>query len=178
VLLSFDSLLRVGEAAGLLVGDVMEVARVDARLRPSLVLRIRNAKTADDTRGEQQSVTVLEPAVATLLRDYVAERKRTAADGELLFGRSKHQLEAAFVAAAGGMGGATRFTWHSMRHGGATYLSMAGVRAEDILIRGRWKSLEGLKRYLQTGQAVVAAHGVAADVVALGERVAAALSAV
>jgi hypothetical protein len=52
---------------------------------------------------------------------------------------------------------------------------MSGVRVEDICIAGRWLSLAGVRRYIQTGQAVVAAHGVDPRVVAKGEALAAAL---
>lgn len=177
VVVAFGALLRVGEVARLRLCDVAEQKLVDARLRDGLVLSIRVAKTADPELGEQQSVVVHDGVVIALLREYVAVRRATARPTDLLFGRSKHQLEHAFTAAAAALNGTVRFTWHSLRHGGATFMAMSGVHVEDICIHGRWQSLAGVRRYIQTGQAVVAAHGVAPQTVAQGEFIASALRA-
>lgn len=177
VFVAFGALLRVGEAARLRLCDVAEQRLVDARLRDGLVVSIRVAKTAAPELGEQQSVVLYDGVVNALLRDFVALRRATARPGDLLFGRSKHQLEHAFTAAASSLGGTVHFTWHSLRHGGATYMAMSGVPVADICIRGRWQSLDGVRRYIQTGQAVVAAHGVPPGTVAQGELIASALRA-
>lgn len=175
VILSFDALLRVGEVAELELRDIADQRGVDARLGDALIVTIRFAKTADNTRGEQQSVTVRDPVVVALVRRFMADRRATAHATDKLFGASISQLEHMFCAAADALGGVTHFTWHSMRHGGATYLYMAGVPVEDICMRGRWRSLDGLRRYLQTGRAAVASHGVDPRVTEQGEAVAAAL---
>jgi integrase len=175
VILAFDALLRVGEVAELELRDISEQHGVDARLGDALIVTIRFAKTADSTRDERQSVTVRDPVVMALVRKFVAERRATARPTDKLFEASMQQLERVFCAAADALNGVTQFTWHSMRHGGATYLYMAGVPVEDISIRGRWRSLEGLRRYLQTGRATVASHGVDPRITAQGEAVAAAL---
>lgn len=172
VVLAFDALLRVSEVASLQLQDVADQKGVDARLNDGVVVSIRNPKTADPTRGEQQSVTVHDPVVLALLRDYLALRRTAARPNDSLFGRTKNDLERAFTGAAAALGGTTRFTWHSLRHGGATYMSMAGTPVEDICIRGRWRSLDGVRRYIQTGRAVVAAHGVPPEITAQGEAVA------
>lgn len=175
VVTAFGALLRVGEAAHLRICDVAEQKLVDARLRDGLVLSIRVAKTADLELGEQQSVVIHDGVVIALLRDHVAARRAIARPTDLLFGRSKHELERAFTVAAAALGGTNRFTWHSLRHGGATFMAMSGVPVEDICIHGRWQSLAGVRRYIQTGQAVVAAHGVEPRTVAQGESIAGAL---
>ena len=168
VVAAFDGLLRVGEVAALRVQDVAEQRQVDARLRDGLVVTIRNPKTGDDAKGEQQSVVIHDGVALGLLRDHLTARRATARPTDSLFGSTKQQLEREFCRAAEALGGVTRFTWHSLRHGGATYLSMSGVPVEDICIRGRWKSLDGVRRYIQTGRAVIAAHGVDPQTVALG----------
>jgi integrase len=175
VIVAFGALLRVGEVARLRVCDVAEQRHVDARLRDGLVLTIHSAKTADPMMGEQQSVLLRDAVVIALLRDFVAARRAAARPTDSLFGRSKHALEHSFTAAAAALGGAVHFTWHSLRHGGATFMAMSDVPVEDICIHGRWQSLAGVRRYIQTGQAVVAAHGVDRRVVARGESIAAAL---
>ena len=43
------------------------------------------------------------------------------------------------------------FSWHSLRHGGATDLLARKVSIETILERGRWASTKSAKRYLQSG---------------------------
>jgi hypothetical protein len=48
VVVGFDAMLRISEAAGLRVGDVAEVAGVDARLPDGVMLSIRSAKTLDE----------------------------------------------------------------------------------------------------------------------------------
>jgi hypothetical protein len=175
VILSFCGLLRVGEVADLKVHSIAEQRGVDARLGDGLVVTIERAKTADPRLGQRQSVVVSDPVAVAVVRDYLALRRAAARPTDSLFGRSRHGLETAFTGAAAALGGACHYTWHSLRHGGATFLAMSGVRVEDICIAGRWLSLAGVRRYIQTGQAVVAAHGVDPRIVAEGEALAAAL---
>lgn len=175
VILSFCALLRVSEIADLKLESIADQRGVDARLSDGLVITIDYAKTADPRLGQRQSVVVRDPVAMTVMREYLALRRAVARPTDSLFDRSRQQLETAFTDAAAALGGTCRFTWHSLRHGGATFLAMAGVRVEDICIAGRWQSLDGVRRYIQTGQAVVAAHGVAPGTVAHGEAVAAAL---
>jgi hypothetical protein len=175
VVVAFAGLLRIGEVAALRVRDVAEQRQVDARLRDGLVLAVRDPKTATDAKGERQAVVISDGVAVGLLRDYLAARRAVARPTDSLFARSKHQLEREFGKAAAALGGATHFTWHSLRHGGATYLYMSKVEVEDICLHGRWRSLDGVRRYVQTGQAVVAAHGVDPQTVVFGETIAAGL---
>ena len=174
VLIAFDALLRVSEVAALRLCDIAEQKAVDARLAAGLVIAIRAPKTADPTRGEQQAVVVSEPVALTLLRDFVAQRRAAARPTDSLFGLSSQALERTFTAAAAALGGSAAFTWHSLRHGGATYLYMRGVHVQEIC-RWRLLDIDGVRRYVQTGKAVVASHGVDPAVVARGEAIAGAL---
>jgi hypothetical protein len=177
VLLGFDCCLRVSEAAALRLDDVVDAAAVDARLRgpaAGLLLRIRNPKTGD----LDQSVPVLSAVASGLLREWLAERReRGAGGGSSLFGYTEQRLQALFCSAADALQG-VRFTWHSLRHGGATYLFMSGWSTIEVMRHGRWRSAVGAWHYYQAGRASVGAHGVAPAIVAAGERVAAALAAV
>jgi hypothetical protein len=177
VLLGFDCCLRVSEAAALRLDDVVDAAAVDARLQgpaAGLLLRIRNPKTGD----LDQSVPVLSAVASGLLREWMAERREHGADGgSSLFGYAEQRLQALFCSAADALQG-VRFTWHSLRHGGATYLFMSGWSTIEVMRHGRWRSAVGAWHYYQAGRASVGAHGVAPATVAAGERVAAALAAV
>ena len=175
IIIGFSGLLRVGEVAALQVGDVADQRLVDARLPAGLVVTIQKAKTADEVKGEQQSVVINDAAPAALLREYWALRQAVARSTDSLFGMTEHELERKFGGATTALGGSTRFTWHSLRHGCATLLFMSGLPVGDICLRGRWRSLNGVERYVQTGRAVVAAHGVDPAVVAHGEAIADAL---
>lgn len=176
--LSFDCALRVSEAAEMRIGDVRDVARVDARLQrqnaPELVVAIRNAKTARD--GDVQSAYVLNPAVTAMIREWVALRRAAGAgDDDLLFGPTSAQLGARFTAEAARLRCAATFTWHSLRHGCATFLFMCGWATADVMRQGRWASEASAFHYHQSGRASAAAHGAPDAVLREGERLSAAL---
>lgn len=177
-LTAFDCLLRISEAAALRLGDVRQVADADARLvragAPELVLAVAHAKTASD--GDVQSAYVLTPAVTALLRGWIGLRRAAGAgDEDSLFALTPAQLHAAFTAATERLGARVRYTWHSLRHGGATLLDMAGWSTIEVMRHGRWRSEKTAWHYMQSGRAALAAHGVAPDTVQKGERLAAAI---
>lgn len=57
------------------------------------------------------------------------------------------------------------FTIHSLRHGGATHALNSGVPLDEIMVRGRWGTIKSLRRYLQTGQAMLLQTTLPADFV-------------
>ena len=64
-----------------------------------------------------------------------------------------------FKAAAASLGlQAEHFTLHSLRHGGATHDYVRAVPIEDILLRGRWRSNNTARIYIQSGRALLVAH--------------------
>lgn len=175
---SFDCALRIREAAALRVGDIREIARVDARLlragAPELVVTIRDPKTS--LHDAEQSVFVLNAAVAMLLREWVAGRRAAGAtDADSLFCLNTWQLDYAFSRGARLLGAAVHFTWHSLRHGSATLLFMSGWTTAEVMRHGRWVGERSAWRYQQAGRAAVAAHGAPNAVVQEGERISAAL---
>jgi hypothetical protein len=73
------------------------------------------------------------------------------------------------------LGASVRFTWHSMRHGCATFLFMAGWSTSEVMRHGRWRGEKSAWYYQQSGRAAVAAHGVDPAVVQQGEELSRAL---
>jgi Phage integrase family len=160
------------------VGDVREIADVDSRLlrtgAPELVVTVRDPKTG--LHNAEQSVFVLNRAVTGLLREWVAVRRTAGArDDDSLFGRTRGQLHYALERVVKPLGAAVHFTWHSLRHGAATLLFMAGWSTAEVMHHGRWTCEISAWRYQQSGRASAAAHGVAPALIREGERVSAAL---
>lgn len=180
VVVAFEGCLRISEAARLTIGDVMERAMVDARLSAGLVVAIADPKTGH--AGAPQSVELTSPVVVGLLREWLAERAAAGATpgagaaAESLFGRSISELHYAFVREAGRLGTAARFTWHSLRHGGATWRFMAGATTADVMRHGRWRSERSSWHYEQAGRAAALTAGIDTRTRTEGERVAAALA--
>jgi integrase len=168
LLLSFDCLLRISEVTALRFSDVLLTSAVDSRIvgGSGVYLLLRDTKS-----GRVQSTSVDVPCVVGLLNAWIASR--TVGRDDRLFGLTAQRLRTLFLLTAAGLRAAVRFTPHSARHGGATFLSMSGVPIEDVLARGRWASTMSARYYVQTGAAVSAAHGVSTAVVQDGERAAA-----
>lgn len=151
-LLGFDCLLRVGELTGLLREDVADSrdVRFGAHFQ-GMALRLRRTKT-----GPNQWVMVRSPAVISLLRLVLS---RTA-PGCLLFSTSADTFRRHFKRACSALLLSEHYVPHSLRHGGATALFLAGERIEDILLRGRWASSKTARRYIQAGPALLLQHSV------------------
>ncbi len=158
VLLSFDCLLRVGELCGLRPEDVGD--NKDGRLGRDFrgtLLRLRTTKT-----GSNQSVSVEDPAVQTLLRHVVA----TTAAGRRLFPSTSRTFRRRFQTACAELGLTANYVPHSLRHGGATRMFLRGVRVEDIMLRGRWAASKSARTYIQSGKAALLAVNVPARLAA------------
>lgn len=152
MLLAFDCLLRSGELLALRREDV--VAGGDARVGhgfDGMFIRLGQTKT-----GPDQSVDVLDENVQCLLRLLVAATRPR----ERLFPFTGAQLLAALRKAcrALGLDGAT--VVHSARHGGATALWLRKWTLESIMFRGRWKSADSARRYIQAGRARLASRSL------------------
>ena len=74
----------------------------------------------------------------------------------------------------GGVFGGARFSFHSLRHGGATELALAQVPIELIAKRGRWAVLSSAARYIQLGVALLADVRLRSTLVQRAARLAAA----
>ena len=153
MLLCFDCLLRSGELVRLVREDVVATGdpRVGSDYRGTF-LRLARTKT-----GNEQSVDVLDTDVQQLLLSLVA----CTAPRQRLFPFSSAHLLAALHKACSVLGLAPGIVIHSGRHGGATRLWMTlRWSVESIMLRGRWKSADSARRYIQSGRARLAASSV------------------
>ena len=72
--------------------------------------------------------------------------------------------------------GHTAYVPHSLRHGGATADFLLTGSIERVQFRGRWKSMESVRTYVQTARALLAAQNVPSAVHALGTQLSGALA--
>ena len=162
MLLQFDCLLRLSELVALRRRDVIFAGdpRFPRDFRGCL-LCLRNSKT-----GRDQSVAVESPDVIQLLRRLCSALPRA---DSLLFPFRADAYRRIFKRVAASLGLSPRYVPHSCRHGGATRLYLRNPLAiEYIKLRGRWKSLESAKRYIQQGQVLLTTVDVPAAVAQLG----------
>lgn len=148
-LLAFDCLLRVSELVGLRVGDVADSGdpRIGTRFS-GMALRLRHTKT-----GPNQWVIVRSPAVVSLLRTLL--RESSASPETLLFPVTSDVFRRRFKKACSQLCLSDGYVPHSLRHGGATALFIAGEGVEDIMLRGRWTSNKSARRYIQAGPSLL-----------------------
>lgn len=154
-LLAFDCYLRVGEYLRLEYADVAVLR--DPRLgeaHSGMALRLARTKT-----GNNQWVTVRDPAVATVFTDYLRSHRWSARSRVFPFSLSHWRRTLRSCCAALGLAHIA-FVPHSFRHGGATRDYMRGVSIEQIKLHGRWKSLESARRYIQQGPALLLLNDV------------------
>jgi hypothetical protein len=152
-LLAFDGLLRINELLHLRKEDIADAG--DGRLGfdvKAMALRIRSSKT-----GPNQWVTVSDPVV----RHFVRELVRVLPPDALLFPVSAQTFRVRFKTACSQLRLSAHYVPHSLRHGGATRLHLAGVTLEDIMLRGRWASSHSARRYIQSGPALLLANNIA-----------------
>lgn len=187
VLVAFHGLLRASEVAGLRRSDINIVSvgpdgQVRAQAgghqaraasasgspeRVQAVLRLRFTKT-----GTDQSAVVRDPQVAALLRSALASPLAPQDPEAPFFGfANAEQYQRLFQTAAQAAGlGDMGFTPHSLRHGGATYLFMAGVPVTDVVQVGRWRQVSSAMYYIQCGPALLRLQSFGAEQLAAGAR--------
>ena len=150
MLVTFDCMLRVSELTRLKREDVLIPG--DARLGSAArgpILRLGRTKT-----GTEQSAMVEDPLTAELLAWWIANRCQRGAP---LFDWGKSaaaHFRKAIHAECKRCGLSSRFTPHSMRHGGATHRHLQGEGIEEIMLKGRWQSSKTARRYIQKGRAL------------------------
>ena len=152
VLVMFHCMLRIGEAVNLRQRDIAlpHQGRFGAS-SPSIIscIRIAKAKT-----GTNQSVSITDTHVQALLQYLLATHP--VGDNDPLFQSTSDQFTSSFRSACTALGiGDCGFVPHSCRHGGATLAHVNGMSIEQIMLRGRWKSNDSCRRYIQTRQAVL-----------------------
>ena len=154
VLVSFDCYLRVSEMARLRRCDVVDAS--SARMGSSATYRGVSLILTQTKTGPNQSVRVSRPVVAELLAELCSSVPDTSK--ALVFGFSAAAFRRLFKAACAALGLSRDYVPHSLRHGGATADHCNGVPMDDIILRGRWASLRSARRYVQAGQAMLAAR--------------------
>jgi len=145
MVLGHDCLLRPNELRNVTVGDVVAVR--DARTRSSTTV-IRLSKTK---AGLVQSVSIDNPDVDALVRTYVAcvRATGTVTDHTRLFSFTYDQFRRALAGFGHTFGLRMVFTPHSLRVGGSTEHWMRYRDASALQLRGRWRDLRSLMRYVQ-----------------------------
>lgn len=147
VLLSFDLYLRVNEALRLDITDVTLPGMGAATGTSAGGIHIRIAKT-----GVNQSVLLRSSLVIELLRRHASN----IASGPLFsFSYKQYTSQLASVLQELDIAHVDILTPHSLRHGGASHDFLRGVPLADIIARGRWASVEGGRRYIQAGRALL-----------------------
>lgn len=159
MLVAFDCFLRVGELTRIRLTDV--VMPNDARMgraHTAMAVVLRTAKT-----GKMQSVSVWSSDVAQLLAHWVrsfAARPEAGGSDPRIFPFSPDFLRRLMRSTAEALQLPSHYTPHSLRHGGTTDDFLRNGSVERVQFRGRWKSMESVRRYVQTARAVLAAQRV------------------
>ena len=157
LLLSFDCYLRVGEMVRLTRADV--IMPNDPRMGRShtaMALRLGRTKT-----GLNQWVSIRDTAVADLLQFWMQRTARGARSSDSVFPFSPTHFRRLLRSTAVALGvGHIPYVPHSLRHGGATADFLGGSTIEQVMFRGRWKSMESARRYIQAGRALLAMQEV------------------
>lgn len=148
VLLAHHCYLRIGEVVALRAADLVLPGgfRLGKAARHA-ALHLRKTKT-----GEHQWTDIRRHDIR-LLVEALAKATPT---GATIFNLTQARLSNLFAAAIAGVGLRQRFTFHSLRHGGATQDCMDGVPISDIMRRGRWRSQRTCELYCQSGRAILA----------------------
>ena len=163
-LLSFDCYLRVSELTQLRYSDVLMPHDPRAgSVYQSMALRLGVTKT-----GREQSVSVDNPAVVSALCHYMSAFPFLRDDLIFPFSSSTFRHLITRVADAVGLGH-VHYVPHSFRHGGATHDSLKKFTIEQIMFRGRWKSMESARRYVQTCRALLIRQEIPAHLHELGK---------
>ena len=122
-----DAMLRVSEAAALVWGDIRGEADGSGRLL------IRRSKT--DMAGEG-AVAFVSASTMKILRTI----RRSAGDGDSIFGLRRNQIAARIKQAARVAGLGHGFSGHSPRVGMARDLAKAGIELPRLMNAGRWRT--------------------------------------
>lgn len=165
VLLAFHCYLRVSELCALRLVDVISSsnAALRASSSSSMGLQLSTTKT-----GRHQFVVITDVSVQRLLTMLLQQAR--AEGRQTLFPFDVCKFRSLFTGACSVLGLAhLRFTPHSLRHGGATHDFLQGVPFEDIMLRGRWKSSDSARTYIQAGRALLSLQRLPPSVSQVGD---------
>eukprot|EP01094_Clydonella_sp_ATCC50884_P014284 TRINITY_DN2467_c0_g1_i1.p2 TRINITY_DN2467_c0_g1~~TRINITY_DN2467_c0_g1_i1.p2 ORF type:complete len:302 (-),score=13.86 TRINITY_DN2467_c0_g1_i1:244-1149(-) len=145
LVLCFEGYLRCDEGCGALARHFVFSAGGE-----SVVLAIFDPKT--DTWG-RQAVRISSPAGVEAARRLV---ELALADGRII--GETHETVLFFLRwglEAVGVPHVEDFNIHSLRHGGVCNAYLQGASVRDMVLVGRWRTLEALLHYLQSGGLVL-----------------------
>lgn len=138
-------MMRVGEVLRLCCKGIVY-------RRDKVLLRIQNAKT-----GVEQHVLLYGLEIRRIVRAAQLFAEKSGGDNPFVLGMTYGVARRKFRSAVAALGFEPhRFTFHSLRHGGATDLAMQDVSLDIIAIRGRWRLIMNATRYVQLGQSLLA----------------------
>ena len=176
MLLAWDAYLRVGELCSLRVCDLQfndvgalfktsipaigsrSSSSAPKRLRPFAAQPVLASLHLQSTKtGPNQWAQVRSPLVVFILHHFMLFRLSvgwSSARSSKLFPFSTDVFRKEMARVRASLGLAPEFTPHSLRHGHATADYEAGATVQDIAVRGRWRTLESLLIYVQSGPAL------------------------
>jgi integrase len=181
-LVGFDALLRVSEMLGIRVGDVSTLSDIRRGLPSSsshpfsqqlplpsssrVCLRLSVTKT-----GHNQWAELYTDEVGLLLTRWIHGRSAE----EYVFGlpvapsQRPDYYRRALRATCDALGlSSSNFTPHSLRHGGATHAHLQlNQSIEHVMHRGRWRSNDTCRVYIQAGRAALLTQHLPLKVITL-----------
>ena len=162
VLLCFDCYLRVGELINLRFNDFAygNDDRYDD-LNGNMIVRLRRTKT-----GPLKGTTVSDRHVKGLMKAYLESINRGG--NSHIFGFSADQFRRALAKACSALH-LPHYTPHSLRHGSASRDFINGVGIEDIMVKGRWKSNDSARHYIQQSRQLLMAEHIPPKVATKGK---------
>jgi len=151
IVVGFDCLLRISEAALLPASAVL-----DTRAQADPVGRGVSVFLAATKTGRRQAVATSDPEVGDLLSRWAASVRLVGAHADAPVFPSIVALRAGLSRTLGAFGDLESrglpFTWHSLRHGGASRAYLEGATVADIGLRGRWAADGSIGHYVQAGR--------------------------
>ena len=157
--LAFHTFARGGEILQVRVCDVLDINDVrTCRENAEMGVLLRDTKT-----GKNQFVTITDPQLVRLHKLTRFPDPKTR-----LFPFSQKTWLTWINKACQHLNIEQHFVVHSLRHGGATQALMTGMPLQDIQHRGRWKSYDSMKTYLQQGRALLIMKSLPQNVTSAG----------
>ena len=147
VQLCFRLYLRISEALGLRVSDVKVPSKGGGSSSVGGVY-MAHAKT-----GRDQSAVFVDPVLVSFLEEHLVGLGTSDRLFPFSYSDVRQRLKSALALL--GLSHLPLVTPHSFRHGGATHAYILGTRMEDIMVQGRWASLQTARRYVQAGRSLL-----------------------
>eukprot|EP00438_Fugacium_kawagutii_P022174 Skav235069 [mRNA] locus=scaffold3466:36062:45450:- [translate_table: standard] len=170
--LAFGVLVAIGFHGLLRTGELLALQFQDIEFTPQCgVLSLKSSKSGLRT-GTEEAVAVRDSLTLQLLHTLVTVRSPYPGDKlwphsgqhfRTIFANYLHYFQLEALA----------FKPYSLRRGGATFLLQCGLPIETILVRGRWRSLNVARLYLEDGLAQLPALRLSEAQLALVQKFAA-----